>query len=135
MDIYGSESEDIAPFLVLILGDCVPHDDLTRTISYKNSYMTLPYNPNGKRFACYFGVYIDGLTRNEVMIYDNNINENLVDSFYSMFAIFGQPTLEIFANNNTYNNISGLAGGLQLFHSGPVTVTDTKIYNSTNFGE
>ena len=133
-EIYGSATEDVAPVEITLNSECIPQDGLTRIVSIKNTYMSLPENVDGDLFVQFYADYIEGSNRNEIMIYENNYHENIVDSIYAMFDVYLQPNTEIRFINNTFNNVSGLYGGAYIYNTGNITMEGNTYINSTNFG-
>jgi hypothetical protein len=96
--------------------------------------MTLPDNSNADRHVQYYSDYTEGSDRNEIIIFENNVMENVQSSIYAMFDVYIQPNTQIFLTNNTFRNISGLYGGVYIYNAGEVQLSNNRFYSSTDFG-
>ena len=113
----------------------MPQDDLVRIITIDSNYFSLPENPDANRHTQYYMDYGDNMpTRREILNYQNNVHEDIVDSIYSMLDIYVMPNVEVNMVNNTWRNVSGIYGGAYIYNSGPVVITDNIYTDSSNFG-
>lgn len=78
--------------------------------------------------------FAEGCTRTEILNYQNNVHEHIVDSIYAMCDIYLQPNVQINFMNNTFYNVSGLYGGAFISNTGFVTMINNSYTFSSNFG-
>ena len=132
--VYGSRTQDIGAIVTTIDTQCTPMDGATRIVEIKNLYMSLTSNVDKDRFIQYYSEYVAGSDRTEIIIYENNYHENIVDSIYAMFDVYLQPNVQIFFNNNTFVGVSGLFGGAYIYNAGEINMKDNIYVNSSDFG-
>ena len=132
--MYGSRTQDIGTIVTTTEAQCIPMDGETRIVKIKNLYMSMTTNIDKDRFIQYYCEYETGSDRTEIIIYENNYLENIVDSIYGMFDVYLHPNVQIFFNNNTFVGISGLFGGSYIYNSGEISMKDNIYINSSNFG-
>ena len=128
-DVYGSSSEDVAPFEVQIEPDCLPQDSLTRYIQVDSNYVDLKENDGSDRFSGFYMEFSETTPRTEIITFENNIFENMPNSIYSMIDIYLVQNAHVTIKNNTFTNISGEYGVLYLYHIGTITITNNLIQN------
>ena len=113
---------------------CFPNDGIIQKVSVINTTWTMPINPYGDRFICFYCNWDSGYYRKIVLTYSNNLHKDILNARYSAPFLIASPLSTLVIQNNEYINVSTVFGALYSTRSDTVLLENNFYIDSESMG-
>ena len=132
--IYGSLLDSKSSIEIHSNKNWIPIDDEVQIITIQYNLFRLSLNPVNERFVETFIEITENYPRKIQTNIFNNVINNVVYNVFPVFYWFFTSNSDIYITNNTITHVSSRQGIMVIDSMNSVTLRDTNVYNSTDFG-